>query len=564
MMPLIDRIPEKIRTPVVTSIYAVAGGLAAVAFMIFMNRLFSSLWGRMVQLSPGGFIIGSFVVVAGSSIIVGLLLSSFSPEAAGSGIPQLKAAYWKDLGLLHLRPVLIKFIAGVISIGGGASLGREGPSVYVAGGTASCLARYLGTPKQRLRHATAVGSAAGLAAAFNTPLASITFVLEELIGDLNSRLLGSVVLASVAGAFVVHAILGSQPAFLMPAVGVKSWHVYIAVPIVAFMASIAGVFFQNASLSLRYRVKHKSRFPGWFQPVTGGLLAWGLGVAVFFATGRIGVFGLGYGDLSDALTEGIGWRVAALLALAKLGATIVCYGRGGCGGIFSPTLFIGAMTGFALGGLSSDWIGLSCDDQFVLAAVGMSACFGAVVRAPFTSILMIFEMTHQFDLVPALMLGALISQGVAHAFCRHNFYDEILLQDGHELTKIKPPRDLTAWRNMPVSAVTNSKPVIIRDITEPALRQMLSEHPYRCFPVEIDSLSTGVITRKEIEHALARGVQPKIERAVICKSDQTLHEIENLIIESPSGMVLVSGDGKSVTGLFTLHDLVRAQAAILE
>jgi len=561
----VNKIPEKIQLPVVTSIYAVAGALAAVAFMFLMNKLFSALWYPLMKLSLVGFAAGSLVVVLISSLIVGWLLNSFSPDAAGSGIPQLKVGYWKELGVIRMRTVIVKFVAGIISIGGGASLGREGPSVYVSGGIASYISRLLGTPKQRLRHATAVGSAAGLAAAFNTPLAAITFVLEELIGDLNNRLLGSVVLASVVGAFVVHALIGSQPAFLMPAVGIKNWTVYLAVPLVAFLGSIIGMLFQNGALHIRENMKHRSRIPGWLWPAIGGLLLWGIGLGTYAATGRIGVFGLGYGDLSDALTNGIGWRIAGLLAVAKLGATIVCYGLGGCGGIFSPTLFMGAMTGFAVCGLFDHWLDLSLNDHLILAAVGMSSCFGAVVRAPFTSILMIFEMTHQFDLVPALMIGALISQGVSHVFGKHNFYESILLQDGHEMTRIKPPRDISAWMNMPVSSIANFKPVVICDLSEQTLRKMISDHPYRCFPVEIKDAPPAVITRHEMEASLLRHDIPKTERAVFCRKDQTLKQVEHLIIESHSGMMLVSDDsGKSVEGLFTLHDLVRAQAAIFE
>ena len=135
-MQLLNKIPEKIRLPVVTSIYAVAGALAAVAFMFLTNRLFSVLWRPLMKLSLIGFAAGSLVVVLISSLIVGWLLNSFSPDAAGSGIPQLKVGYWKDLGLVKLRPIIVKFVAGIISIGGGASLGREGPSVYVSGGIA--------------------------------------------------------------------------------------------------------------------------------------------------------------------------------------------------------------------------------------------------------------------------------------------------------------------------------------------------------------------------------------------------------------------------------------------
>jgi chloride channel protein, CIC family len=164
------------------------------------------------------FVLGSLAITLGSSLVVGLLLNLFCPVAAGSGIPQLKLAFWKDFGTVPFRVAWVKFVAGVISIGGGTSLGREGPSVQLGGAIASNLAGLAGEAKQNRRAAAAAGAAAGLAAAFNAPLAATTFVLEEIIGDLNSRLLGSVLLASVLGALAVHGIIGAQPAFTLKGV----------------------------------------------------------------------------------------------------------------------------------------------------------------------------------------------------------------------------------------------------------------------------------------------------------------------------------------------------------
>jgi len=180
-----------------------------------MNALYRLTFIRLSHQAVGYFLVGSLVVILFSSLVVGFLLNRFAPEASGSGIPQLKLAFWKDFGVVPWRVVWVKFVAGVLSIGGGCSLGREGPSVQLAGGVASNLAGLLGEAKQNRRMAAAAGAAAGLAAAFNTPLAAVTFVLEEIIADLNSSLLGSVLLASVIGAFVVHGVIGKQPAFTL-------------------------------------------------------------------------------------------------------------------------------------------------------------------------------------------------------------------------------------------------------------------------------------------------------------------------------------------------------------
>ena len=216
-----------------------------------MNKLFQATYQRLAAQSHNQFLVGSFLLIVGTSLAVGLLLTVLAPAASGSGIPQLKLAFWKDFGAVPWRVTWVKFLAGVLSIGGGSSLGREGPSVQIAGGLASNLAGLLGEAKQTRRVACAAGAAAGLAAAFNTPIAAVTFVLEEIIQDLNSPLLGSVLLAALIGAFFTHAFIGKQPAFAMAAVEPSSWQVYALVPIVAAAASFVGFIFQRVTLYLR-------------------------------------------------------------------------------------------------------------------------------------------------------------------------------------------------------------------------------------------------------------------------------------------------------------------------
>ena len=178
---------------------------------------------------------------------------------------------------------------------------------------------------------------------------------------------------------------------------------------------------------------------------------------------------------------------------------------------------------------------------------------------------MIFEMTHQFSMVPALMIGVIVSQAIARFGTQHNFYDSLLLQDGHDLIKIKPPRDFKSWRNLRVQVIANPKPVIVNDLSEAALRNILKNHPYNCFPVAIKGVLQGIVTRPEIESALEQKREPSVESAVTCHNEEKLRNIENKFIQSTTGMVIVVGkDDTSIAGLLTLHDLLRAQAAIME
>lgn len=554
------KLPKNTRTILLTCLYGLVGGLTVVAFQSLINLFYNATFKQFATQSHFIFLIGSFVVMVFSALVTGFLMNSFCKDAAGSGIPQAKAAFWKDFGVIPWRVVWVKFWGGILSIGGGSSLGREGPSVHVASGLASALSGLLGEAKQNRRRATAAGAAVGLAAAFNTPIASVTFVLEEIIQDLNSNLLGSVLLASVIGALLVHGLVGRQPAFSIENVDAPTWRAYLLTPFVAALASLAGVFFQKASLDLREKQIQPGKIPGWLKPAVGATLAWGIGATVFFLTGHLGVFGLGYGDLTAGLDSQLPWKIAGVLLAAKLLATVLCYGYGGCGGIFSPTLFFGGMSGLVVAGLVNFVMPLPSADNLTLAVVGMSACLGAVVRAPVTGILIVFEMTHEFSLVPALMIGALISQGIARRMTRENFYDAILEQDGYKLEKLLPPRDLQSWQKLPVSAIANFQPVVLNNLEPTEVEKFLKKNAFAYFPVMQNGELTGIVSRLELAEAIVEKRPPKLAPIVRCDPRQTIRQLQTLLLDSPSGMAVVCdpGDGK-LLGLVTLHDLLRAQ-----
>ncbi len=561
---LLRKLPRQAQTILVTSCYAVGAGVAAVAFQSTITAVYDEGIVRFAHGRPLTFIFGSLALVLTSSLLAGWLLNSFCPDAAGSGIPQLKIAFWKDFGYVPWRTVWVKFLAGSLSIGAGSSLGREGPSVHLAGGIGSVLAGFFGEPKQNRRRAAAAGAAAGLAAAFNTPLAAITFVLEEIIEDLNSRFLGSVLLASVIGAMVVHGLIGPQPAFALSGIGSPTWLGYVLLPMVAAAASLAGIAFQRGTLALRGKSRTLSSIPRWIRPSVGALIAWALGVGVFFGTGHLGVFSLGYNDLSEALAGHLAWHIAFVLVVAKLAATIACYGFGGCGGIFSPTLFFGGMAGISLSGLLARGLPLTDNDQIVLGVVGMSACLGAVVGAPVTGILIVFEMTHEFSLVPALMLGALVSQGLRRLFSPENFYQQILLQDGHQLDQVIPPRDLTDWQQLPVSAIANFKPVVIESLDSAPLREIMERFTYSRFPVVQDG-ELHILSRSETLSAFRENRPPHLHRAQFVTPRKPIREAQSLLLASDDSILLVRDEtsGK-LLALLTLHDLLRAQEAFAE
>ncbi len=562
-LPRLPKLPPGGRLAIESAVYGLIAGLIAVAFQVAINRLHQATFGRFAAWSAGPFLLGSFLVVVGTALLSGLLLSRIAPEAAGSGIPQLKLAFWKDFGFVPLRLVVVKFLAGVLAVGGGSSLGREGPTVQLAGGAASIADGFLGKAKTGRRRAAASGAAAGLAAAFDTPLAAIAFVLEEILGDLNSVLLGSVVVASVLGAFVVHALVGRLPAFAIPEIQTPTWRGNLLVPVAAALASLAGVLFQVSALGLRrvFRIGPRlRRIPAWCRPACGALGTWAIGSVIFLSCGHLGIFGLGYDDLAQGLTGQLAFSVVAVLLVGKLAATVLSYGSGGCGGIFAPTLFFGVMVGCCLSEIAR-WAGLPLtrDDALLVAVVGMSACLGAVVRAPFTSILIVFEMTRQFSLIPGLLIGGLVSQTVCRLLVSRNFYDQVLADDGHVLAMVMPPRDFREWLERPVSMIANFRPVTVADLSRESVERTLAGTVYPRIVYAPPMGEPQLIVRDEALLAFAEGRPVPLHPVPLCPREATIGQAQDRLVACDLGfLVIVDREGGAVVGVLTLHDLLRS------
>jgi len=565
-LPSLKTVPETTRKIAATLAFAVVAGGSAVVFLLLTNLVYRIGIGALAGRSPLEFAVGSFAIIAATSLLSGVIVHLVAPDTAGSGVPQLKAAYWKDLGFVKLRAAIVKFVAGVLTLGGGTSLGREGPSVFVGGGAASSLAAAFGVAKTRRRPAVAAGAAAALAAAFNTPIAAITFVLEEMLNnEFGSTVLSGVVLAAVTCALITQAALGPQPAFTLPTVGDITWWLYAVLPVVAAVAALVGVAFHRLTVSLRERVRSRSRLPRWLRPLVGALVTWVLGCGVFVATGHAGVFSLGYDDLSLALQDQLLWQAAGLLVVAKFAATVASYAWGGSGGIFSPTLFLGGLTGYFIAGLTGTVLPITPADRIVLAAAGMSACFNAVVRAPFTALLIVFEMTHQFALVPSLMVCTIVSLAISRLGGRCNFYEALLLQDGHEMIRIRPPRDLESWQRLPVGEIARARPVLLAATEVATVRRALERWPFRRFPIGDTASLRGVATRAELEASLAEHRPPRLLPAVQCGSDLSVRDAARLLMGNPAGILLVrEASSDRIAFLLTLHDLLRAQESLRE
>lgn len=432
-----------------TLVISAVVGLVVVAFLALTERM------GTVLLSAGRF--QRFLSPLIGSLIGGWLLFKFFPDARGSGIPQTRVALLLQNSVIGLRTIVGKFICSSISLGSGVALGREGPSVHIGAGIASVMGRRLGLSEAQVRTLIPVGTAAAVAAAFNTPLAAVLFTLEEILADLHARVVGSVVIGAATAWIILRLILGDEPLFHVPAyqlVHPLEFLIYALLGVLGGLVSTAFV-----KLLLWQRSKFLLTPARWraFTPAVGGL------VVGLLALAAPGVLGVGYNLVSDALNGQIALKMMLLLLVMKLIATTTCYGSGNAGGIFGPSLFIGAMLGGAVGHVAHLLLPDHTGNAGAYALVGMGAAFAGIVRTPMTSVIMIFEVTRDYTIIVPLMIANLCSYVLAQKLQRLPIYEALSRQEGINMpSAAHRPEPLPverAMRMLPLSEAAMAEPV---------------------------------------------------------------------------------------------------------
>jgi CIC family chloride channel protein len=406
---------------VLTLVIGAVVGLVVVAFIVLTENLGSKMypaggpaWRRV------------FVPVAGA-LSTGFLLSRYFPNARGSGIPQTKTALFLRDGFISFRTVLGKFGLCSVSLASGIALGREGPSVHVGAGIASSLGRRLGLSPASIKSLIPTGAAAALAAAFNTPISAVLFSLEEVMGNMHAPVLGSIVLGSATSWIVLHLILGDEPLFHVPAYQLVHPVEFVFYAVLGVLGGLVSVSFVKLLLWQRRWFLKAPRSSQWVLPAAGGLTVGLLGW--FFPE----VLGVGYAYVGKALNGQMLISSMALLVLLKVIATATCYSSGNAGGIFGPSLFIGAMMGGAVGGAAHLLVPDYTGSVGAYALVGMGTAFAGIVRVPLTSVIMVFEITRDYSIVVPLMISNLISYFISSRLQEEPIYEALQHQDGIRL-----------------------------------------------------------------------------------------------------------------------------------
>ncbi|ASC70750.1 Chlorine channel protein [Halomicronema hongdechloris C2206] len=495
----------------------------------------------------------------------GWAIQQFAPETSGSGIPHIKAVLGYVPMALNLRVALVKLVSTLLALGSGLSLGRQGPTVQIGAALAAQLSHWVPTSPEYRRQLISAGAAAGLAAGFNAPISGILFVVEELLQDFSGLTLGSAILASFVGA-VVSRLLGGQGLNLtmgtLP-VGLGLADLPFLV-LLGLMAGVLGTLFNRgifASLSFFRRMKGIS-LPGrvGLAGLLTGLVGIWLPIAAQDNTG-----------LREFLVTGeAGWQLIAVAFLAKFGLTLIAYGSGAPGGIFAPTLVLGSALGCLVSFLAQGIYGglglpLVAASTTTYALTGMGAFFSAVTRVPITAIVIVFEMTANFNLVLPLMIGAGIAYLISERVASGSVYSGLLRWQGIELeatpTATNPWMNLTAADLMQRRVETLSSQMTLQEAME-----AFSRSHHRGFPVVDGRRLVGIVTQSDLGAAKVQAreaalplTQIMTPHPVTVNPTASLTQVLHLLNQLKISRLPVTQEGKLV-GIITRGDIIRAES----
>lgn len=482
-------------------------GLAAVAFrwlVTTFTRMFTgyddySALGRVASTHwpwLGFWFLLLAPVIAAA--VYGPIVHRFAPEARGHGVPEVMYAVRRRGGRIAPQVTLVKALASALCIGGGGSVGREGPIVQIGSAAGSTLAQLLRLNTSRVRLLVACGAAGGISATFNTPLAGPFFAMELILRDFAAESFGAVVLSSVTASVVGRALLGDEPFLELPTFAVHSpveYSLYIALGVVV---GIVGVLFSKLLYLVEDVCDWAWRGPEWARPAVGGVFLGGILIAV------PQLYGVGYPVLQDAVGGRYLLGMLLLLMVGKMFATSLTIGIGGSGGVFAPTLFIGAMAGTAFGTLVHEAFPSTTEAAGAYGLIGMGAALGGATRAPITAVIILFELTGQYSIILPLMVAVAIAAGTGRLLSKETIYTAKLWRRGVDLDA--PPavpatvHDLIGPAPDPLPENTSLKAAVDRFAAEPG--DMLPV-------VTADGAYRGCVSARDVTAALGRSNPPE-------------------------------------------------------
>ncbi len=540
------------------------GGFGAIIFrwlILQFKNLFFVKGGEFLSFMGPYHVI---LLPALGGLIVGPLIYFFAREAKGHGVPEVMRSVLTGGGKIRPRVAAVKALASSICIGSGGSVGREGPIIQVASAIGSAIGQLFKLTEEKTKTLVGCGAAAGIAATFNSPLGGIFFALEVILREYGLRNFSSVVLSAVTATVISRSFLGNQPAFQVPPfdlINITDFAYYL---VFGFLTAIVAWLF----IQVLYKSEDffdKIKIPEYFKPVIGGLSI-GL-IGLYFPQ----IFGVGY-EVIEASVNGelVLWIIITLVFL-KIIATSLTLGSGGSGGVFAPSLFIGALLGEAFGMLAHRIIPGTVIPPGAFALVGMASVFAGTSQAPISAILLLFEMTGNYEILPPLMITCVISALLVRWKLKYSIYTLKLVRKGIDVEKYNYGdlmESITVSEAMMASVITVS---LTDTVTKVGL--MIKSTNHRGFPVlENDGRLAGMVTREDINKAIGRGdtdVEVKTimsKNLTVCFPDESLKTALNKLAGRNVGRIpVVERENKEhIIGILTRKSIISAYNKSLE
>ncbi len=490
---------------VVSVFIGIFSGLAVVCFRFAID------WCRIYLLGSGATLSTARLLLAPTltGLVIAVLVIHVFPLARGSGVNQTKAALYIYNGYIPLRTAIGKFITAALAIGSGHSLGPEDPSLQIGASLASALGRGMRLSRDRMRLMAPVGAAAGLAAAFNAPISAVLFVIEEVIGRWTAGILGSVVLSAISSVVVMRWFLGSESLFRIPAVQLERPSELIAYAILGIVGGFASVAFSSGIAALRPRFTALPRWTQYFQPAIAGLL-----IGIIAVLGAPQVMGAGYEYIDQAMHGQFTWQMLAVLAGLKIVATMLSFVSGTPGGMFAPTLFIGAMLGAAVGGAEHVVLPHLSGSPGTYALVGMGVLFAGFLRAPMTSVFMVLEVSGNYSIIVPVIVANTFAYVISRALQPTAIFDVLTRQDGLDLPSMEEQREENILRVEDAMQPPTGPVLDAEQPLESVLRQ-IEESPSDTFLVRLLPSGWSHISKQEIRTKVIEGKGEHTLRSVL-------------------------------------------------
>jgi CIC family chloride channel protein len=553
---------QRARLATLALIVGVGAGFGAVAFrhmITALTRLFSghvdySAVGHAsnphVQGLGRWFVIGAPVV---AGLIYGPLVQRFAKEARGHGVPEVMVAVARSGGRIRPQVAVVKAIASAVCIGGGGSVGREGPIVQIGSALGSSLGQLVKLDERSIRLLVACGAAGGIAATFNAPLAGVFFAMELILRRWTTDSFGMVVLSSVTASVIGRAFLGNHPFLTLPAFAVHHVVQYPLFAALAVAAGVVGVGFSRVLYAVEDACDWMWRGPEWARPAVGGVL---LGLLLLVLPQ---MYGVGYPVLGHAV--GGGYGVAFLLALlvGKLAACSLTIGIGGSGGVFAPSLFCGAMLGAMFGNGVHAALPATGGSLGAYALVGMGAVFAGAARAPITAVVIMFELTGEYTIILPLMLAVVVATAVSSAISHDTVYTRKLLRRGIDIDE---PAD-AAIRRRPIASLMEPPPPAVRsDADLQAVAAMFAGRSDSTLPVLGENgRYLGTLSSHDVLDALAAANPTGVVALTVdTKPIEVTASIGEVLREFDAGLtaVPISGANGDLIGWVRERDVLSA------